>query len=85
MLGRKWTNSSSVGMKKLEAFHKIQVGSYVNQNVYCRNTDDEDSIFGASWEQQQSNLWSINGGINNIDPRIDHRSVLVITQIIVRL
>ena len=65
--------------EKLEAFHEIEVGSYVNRSVHCRNTDDEDCIFGASWEQQQSNLWSFNGGINNIDPCIDRRSVLAIT------
>ena len=59
--------------------------SYLNHSVYCRNAEDGDSIFGASWEQQRSNLWSFNGGINCIDPHIDRMSVLAITRIIARL
>ena len=79
MLGPKWANSLLVKMKKLKAFNKIQVGNYLYRSVHCGNTDDADSILGVSWEQQQSNLWSFNGGINNIDPCIDRRSVLAIT------
>ena len=85
MLGPRSANSSSVKMKQMEEFHKIQEGNYVSRSVHCGNTDDANNIFGASWEQQRSNLWSFNGGINSIDPRIDRRSVLAITRIIARL
>ena len=82
MLGSKWANSSSVKMEELEAFQlydEMQVEHSLNCSVHCGNAEDEDSIFGASCEQQRYNLRSFNGGINNIDPHIDCMSVLAIS------
>ena len=88
MLGPKWANSSSVKMEELEAFQlcdEIQAESSLDRSVHFENSEYMDSIFGASWGQQWCNLRSFNGGINNIDPRIDRRSVLVISWLVARL
>ena len=82
MLGPKWATISPVKMIELEAFKpcdSIQAESSLDCSVNFGNAEAVDSTFETSWKQQHCNLRLFNGKNDNIDPHIDHMSVLPIS------